>query len=141
VIENQAEKILLKKAANYFVPADEAHIPDLKEFSVLFDSDINRRAAADSLSRYVKRNGLWIGGTIFVSETAVFFKANAVNARTNTGNKLADIILLQDVTSVEFRKATLTHIVSVTSETGLIVFRCFGAKKVHALLQGLIPGK
>jgi len=132
------ETILLKKSANYFVPADEAHIPDLKEFSLLFDSEINRRAAADSLNRYVKRNGLWIGGTIFISETAIFFKANTVNVKINAGNKLADLILLEDITSIELKKAAVTNIVSVTSDTGLIVFRCFGAKKVQALLQSLI---
>jgi len=138
MINNQTEKILLKKAANYFVPADEAHIPDLKEFGPLFDNDLQRRAAADGLSRYVKRNGLWIGGTIFISETAIFFKGNAINAKINAGNKLADLILLEDITSVEFKKAVVTNIISVTSDKGLIVFRCFGAKKVQALLQSLI---
>ena len=125
---DDSETVILKKAANYFVPANEAIIPDIGQY-FSFET-FNGIAAQKALSDYVKKNGLWIGGTIFLTSSALFFKANSLNAQLNRGNKLADLILLEDILAVHFQKALGSSIITAVSEKNSMSFRCFGAKKV-----------
>ena len=128
------ESVILKKAANYFVPANEAVIPDIFKFfaSEVFDGF----AAHSAVSDYIKTNGLWIGGSIILSQNSLVFKANQANAVLNKGNKLADIILLEDIRILHFEKAFGSSIITAESEEGMLSFRCFGAKKFLQTLSG-----
>ena len=126
-----SEEIIQKKTANYFIPVDQAIIPDISYFS----GDGGQKI----FSNYVKKNGLWIGGAVYLSSSSIFFKANALNAALNANNPLAASIPLNDIKLLNFKKAIGTSIISVLSETDSLVFRCFGAKNFLLRISEMVP--
>jgi hypothetical protein len=75
--------------------------------------------------------GLWVGGTLTVSEDAIVFGANALNRWLQAG-PLRLKIPMRDVSAVNLRRGVLTKIIEVTyGEPALRTsFRCFGAAEV-----------
>ena len=126
-----SKEVIRKKTANYFIPADQTIIPDISSFSGAGGQKI--------FSNYVKKNGLWIGGAVYLSSSSIFFKANAVNAALDGNNRLAASIRLSDIKLLSFKKAFGTSIISVISETDSLVFRCFGAKNFLMKITETVP--
>jgi hypothetical protein len=75
--------------------------------------------------------GLWVGGTLTVSEDAIVFGANALNRWLQAG-PLPLTIAIGDVSAVNLRRGVLTRIIEVTYGDPALrtSFRCFGAAEV-----------
>lgn len=83
-----------------------------------------------------KLGGLWVGGTLSVSEDAIVFGANALNQWLQAG-PLRLKIPMKDVTAVNLRRGVLTKIIEVTyGDPALLTsFRCFGAAEVADFIR------
>jgi hypothetical protein len=89
-----------------------------------------------AVNRYKKNHaGLWVGGNIIICNDGVTFVANALNRKLHT--ELKDIHIPQNaIKSIQYRFGWFTGIVEVHHESGVFLFRCYGAKKLVAQLNG-----
>jgi hypothetical protein len=83
-----------------------------------------------TLNRYRRRHGgLWVGGRLTLSDTAIQFHPNFVNRALQSG-QLDIAISLHSIESVEVLPGVLTKIIAVRAGGQLTKFRCFGAREV-----------
>jgi hypothetical protein len=78
-----------------------------------------------------KMGGLWVGGTLKVSDDAIVFDANALN-RLFQGGELQLTIPMGKISAVNLRFGILTRIIDVTYGSADLrtSFRCFGAREL-----------
>jgi hypothetical protein len=114
----------IKKLCNAFVPDAEMveDIPTLNKTIV--------DAATGAVDRYKKKHGgLWVGGTVLITDEGVAFAPNGMNIAIH--RYLCPIMIpRQNIESVRREFGWLTGIVIVTHKQGDFRFRCFGAKSV-----------
>lgn len=73
--------------------------------------------------------GLWVGGTVYLTEDAVEFHPNGLNRAVHKDpDSLSVVLPLRGVTSVEVRQGILTPIIDINTAIGTLSVRCFGAK-------------
>ena len=73
--------------------------------------------------------GLWVGGTVYLTEDAVEFHPNGLNRAVHKDpDSLSVVLPLRGVTSVEMRQGILTPIIDINTAIGTLSVRCFGAK-------------
>src|SRR5437867_12043307 len=105
-----------------------AFIPDAPP-SLVLPSDALR--AIDRFSR--KWGGLWVGGSVEISPEGILFSPNSLNKAVHVGLQPVHI-RSQDVLSVRHEFGWFTGIVAVAHTTGEFRFRCYGAKRLAAVL-------
>jgi len=106
-----------------------ALIPDAVPSALVFGP------ALDAVERFrEKYGGLWVGGTIEISNDGLCFSPNALNEAVHVGLKVVNIPFA-DLLSVRREFGWLTGIVVVEHKDGEFRFRCFGAKKIAARIS------
>ena len=112
-------RVISWKYANAFVPDAEMSTGARRMF--LFGG----ASGVDWLRQ--RMGGLWVGGAVTLTEDAVYFGPNAVNAAAHAADT-SQAVALDRVLSVEDRFGWVTRIVDVRSDDGTtLTFRCFGA--------------
>ena len=74
-----------------------------------------------------KQGGLWVGGTVFVSELGVSFTPNSLNQTFHEELQVVDVPA-KDIRKVRHEFGWFTGIVVVEHASGEFRFRCYGAK-------------
>src|SRR5262245_59677681 len=107
----------IRKLANAFIPDAKA-------------SSARPSFARPAVDRFKRRHGgLWVRGTVVVSERGVSFLPNGLNLTLHDG--LATIeVPAQDIQAVRYEFGWVTGIVVVDHAQGELRFRCFGAKRL-----------
>ncbi len=87
------------------------------------------------LGNETQGGGLWVGGSVIVSDDGVSFSANALNRKLHMG--IPDVSISRSaISSVQYRFGWFTGIVEVQFEGGVFIFRCYGAKRLVAQFNG-----
>ncbi len=81
--------------------------------------------------------GVWVGGTVILTEQELTFKANKLNRAIQKG-EMDFAFPLTLVTGAELAGGFGTKIISVHMKGGDFLFRCFGAKKALAKLLSAV---
>ena len=111
----------IRKIANAFIP--HATPSD----AVL----IAARSAIDRFRR--KHGGLWVGGTVSVSQSGVSFAPNVINRAVHVGLEPIHVPA-KDIRAVRHEFGWFTGIVVVEHMHGEFRFRCYGAKRFAATM-------
>jgi hypothetical protein len=95
-------------------------------------SDVLPSAALSAIARFKRKyGGLWVGGTVSISQSGVSFSPNRLNRAVH--DDLAPIdVLAKDIRAVRHEFSWVTGIVVVEHAQGEFRFRCYGAKKLAA---------
>ncbi len=97
------------------------------------DAQIGRALAGSLVATAVEKQGardggLWVGGKAELTATRLRFAANGMNKALHSGgDALRFDVALSAVRHVRLRKAFITHIVDVDTDTGTYSLRCWGA--------------
>ncbi len=108
---------LIRKAANAFMPyaKPSTWVPS---------------SALSAIARFKRKHGgLWVGGTVSVSESGVAFSPNGLNRTLHDDLEPIDV-LAKDIRAVRHEFGWFTGIVVVEHTNGEFRFRCFGAKQL-----------
>ena len=101
--------------------------------------DIVGSGDVDVLARVMKSfekayGGLWVGGKMQLTETAVHLSANVLNRMVQEGT--LDIeIPLELIRNVCNEGGFFTKVIRLDTDAGSVKFRCYGAKEVVALIE------
>jgi hypothetical protein len=89
------------------------------------------------IARYqANYGGLWVGGNLYLTSTALEFKPNALNRALHKG-VMGSTVALHEVQEVIDRFGVVTRIVDVTSNNGTtLTFRCYGARQFADKIRG-----
>lgn len=111
-----------------------AFIPDATPSEIL---PIAALGAIDRFRR--KHGGLWVGGTISVSQSGIAFVPNGLNRAVHAG--LEPIrVPAEDIRAVRHEFGWFTGIVVVEHTRGEFRFRCYGARQFAAAVASCIGG-
>lgn len=112
----------IKKLCNAFVTDAEM----VEDIPILNKKIVD--AATVAVDRYKKKHGgLWVGGTVLITDESVAFAPNGMNIAVH--RDLCPVMIpRQNIESVRREFGWLTGIVVVTHKEGEFRFRCFGAK-------------
>ena len=114
--------ISIRKVAN-------ALIPDAVTSALVFGP------ALEAVERgREKYGGLWVGGTLDISNDGLSFSPNLLNEAVHVGLEVVNIPFA-DILSVRREFGWVTGIVVVEHKGGEFRFRCFGAKKIAASIS------
>lgn len=106
-----------------------ALIPDATPSGLVFG------AALAECERWKKKyGGLWVGGSIEISNDGLLFRPNPLNEAVHIGLEPVSIPLV-DIRSVRREFGWGTGIVVVEHKSGEFRFRCFGARTIAALIS------
>jgi hypothetical protein len=106
-----------------------ALIPDATPSALVFGP-----ALAECERWRKKYGGLWVGGSIHISNEGLFFRPNRLNEELHVGLDPVSIPLA-DILSVRREFGWGTGIVVVEHKSGEFRFRCFGARKMAARIS------
>lgn len=111
----------IRKLANAFIP----HATP---------SDVVPAFALSAIDRFKrKRGGLWVGGTVSVSQSGVSFSPNGLNRAFHDGVEPINVPA-KDIRAVRHEFGWFTGIVVVGHIHGEFRFRCYGAKQLVATM-------
>ena len=97
-------------------------------------SDVLPSTALSAVQRFKrKHSGLWVGGTILVTNGGVSFAPNRLNRAFHEDLEPIDVPA-RDIKSVRHEFGWFTGIVVVAHVGGEFRFRCYAAKKLAATL-------
>ncbi len=83
--------------------------------------------------------GLWIGGTLYLTEECVEFHANTINKAVHKNpTALNAFIPLRGIVSVDLRNGVGGQIIDVQTSIGTLSVRCLGAKGFAKKIQAAI---
>jgi len=83
-----------------------------------------------------KHGGLWVGGTVSVSDTGVAFSPNRLNKAVH--ERLEPVnVLAGDMRAVRREFGWITGIVVIEHTQGEFRFRCYGARKLAATIAAI----
>ena len=92
------------------------------------------------LERYRQSyGGLWVGGRVTLTESALEFAPNAMN-RGVTRGELDVRIPLRDVTAVTVEFGVATKIIVIESPARTFKIRCYGAEKLAEHIRAAMSG-
>jgi len=80
-----------------------------------------------------KHGGLWVGGTVSVSEGGISFSPNRINRAVHEGLESIHVPA-EDVRAIRREFGWFTGIVVVEHAHGEFRFRCYGAKQLAATM-------
>src|SRR5262245_3238528 len=111
----------IRKLANAFMPAATP-------------SDALPSEALSAAARFKRKHGgLWVGGTVAVTNDGVSFAPNALNRAFHDDLETISV-RADDIRAVRNEFGWFTGIVVITHSGGEFRFRCYGAKKLAATL-------
>lgn len=111
---------MISKLANKFVPDAEMSAGARSLFP------LGSASSVDWLRG--RMGGLWVGGSVTLTEDTLTFSPNGMNAAAHDRDTSAGVSL-ERVVDVTDRFGWVTRIVDVHTDMGeLFTFRCFGAK-------------
>ena len=88
-----------------------------------------------------KKGGLWVGGTVSVSEGGVSFSPNGLNRILHADLEPINVAA-EDIRAVRHQFGWFTGIVVVDHTHGEFRFRCFGAKQLAvSMAASFCPAK
>lgn len=91
-------------------------------------------AALPAIYRFKRKyGGLWVGGTVSVSQSGVSFSPNWVNRKVH-GHLEPINVPAEDIRAVRREFGWFTGIVVVEHAHGEFRFRCYGAKRLAATM-------
>jgi hypothetical protein len=97
-------------------------------------SDIVPAAALSAIDRFKRRHGgLWVGGTVSVSQHGVSFSPNRLNQAFHEGLEPINVHA-NDIRVVKHEFGWFSGIVVVEHAHGEFRFRCYGAKQLAATM-------
>ena len=109
----------IRKLANAFVPN-------------AMPSDVIPADALGAMTRFKRKHGgLWVGGTVTVSQAGITFAPNGLNRFVHDGLEPLNVPG-RDIRAVRHEFGWLTGIVVVEHAHGQFRFRCYGAKRLAA---------
>ena len=111
----------VRKLANAFFP--DATPSEIVPADALWAIDRFRR----------KHGGLWVGGTVAVSQAGISFSPNGLNKVFHEGLEPIGVPA-KDVRAVRYEFGWFTGIVVVEHVRGEFRFRCYGAKNLAATM-------
>lgn len=128
------EKVVKSKLVNFLVADVEVDYEGVGDFYDATGSG-NVGALAGVLEGFKEvYGGLWVGGKMTLTNTAVYLNANAMNRMVQDGT--LDIrVPLGMIRKVTLEGGFITKIVCLDTDAGSILFRCYGAKDVVALIE------
>jgi hypothetical protein len=130
-------QILKSKWVNFLVADAEVKYDTVDDlYSIAGAGNVN--ALSGVLGAFKKAyGGLWVGGKMELTQTAVRLSANAMNRLIQDGT--LDIELpLALVRKVSVEGWFVMKIVRLDTDDGSVKFRCYGAKEVAALIEKTI---
>jgi hypothetical protein len=83
--------------------------------------------------------GLWVGGRVTLTESALEFAPNAMN-RSVTRGELDVRIPLTDITAVTVEFGVVTKIIAIESPARTFRVRCYGADKFAERIRAAMSG-
>jgi hypothetical protein len=111
----------IRKLANAFIPNATP-------------SDVVPAAALSAIDRFKRRHGgLWVGGTVSVSQCGISFAPNRLNQAFHEVLEPINV-LANDIRAVKHEFGWFTGIVVVEHAHGEFRFRCYGAKQLAATM-------
>lgn len=111
----------VRKLANAFFP--DATPSEIVPADALWAIDRFRR----------KHGGLWVGGTVAVSQAGIAFSPNSLNEVFHEGLEPVSVPA-KEVRAVRYEFGWFTGIVVVEHVRGEFRFRCYGAKHLAATM-------
>ena len=119
--DNAMSTSTILKLANAFIPHATA-------------SEVLPAFALSAVDRFKRKHGgLWVGGTLSVSQSGVSFKPNGLNRVVHEGLEPINV-LGNEIRAVRYEFGWVTGIVVVQHSHGEFRFRCYGAKKFAATM-------
>jgi len=80
--------------------------------------------------------GLWVGGTVYLTEDALEFHPNGLNRVVHKDPESLSVVLpMRGITSVEMRQGMITQIIDIKTAIGTLSVRCFGAKALAQKIE------
>ncbi|RON13666.1 hypothetical protein [Pseudomonas frederiksbergensis] len=129
-----AEEILKSKLVNFLVADAQVNYDGVSDLYDVAGSGVVE-ALADVLEGFKEAyGGLWVGGKMLVTQTAVRLSANAMNRLVQEGTLDIEVPLAL-VRKVSIEGGFVTKIVRLDTDAGSVKFRCFGAKDVASLIE------
>jgi hypothetical protein len=121
-------RVIISKAANFLV--EDAALRD-RALGPAFDLlDISTKPVQLVLAAFRQYyGGLWVGGRVTLTETAVSLTPNALNRSVHQDLDAIELPLAM-ITSVEVQFGWVTKIIALGTPTHLVKLRCFGAHKL-----------
>jgi hypothetical protein len=111
----------IRKLANAFIPNATP-------------SDVVPAAALSAIDRFKRTHGgLWVGGTVSVSQCGISFSPNRLNQAFHEVLEPINV-LANDIRAVKHEFGWFTGIVVVEHAHGEFRFRCYGAKQLAATM-------
>jgi hypothetical protein len=128
------EKIVKSKLVNFLVADAQVNYDNVSDLYEVAGSGVVD-ALADVLEAFKEAyGGLWVGGKMELTQTAVRLSANAMNRVVQEGTLDIEIPLAL-VRKVSIEGGFVTKIVRLDTDAGSVKFRCFGAKDVASLIE------
>src|ERR1700759_5419900 len=135
------EKILVAKVANALVETAQINLaPGVATAIAVAAPDI-MHVVEPVIERFQKHfGGLWVGGKVTLSTTALRFAPNSMNRAVQSGD--LDILLpLSEIVNVTVVPAVLTNIVLVRTQAATLQLRCWGSQAfADAVEAAMTPG-
>ena len=85
--------------------------------------------------------GLWVGGTVYLTDSAVEFHPNGLNRAVHKDPDALSVVLpLRSITAIDTRFGVMTKIIDIKTAIGTLSVRCYGAesfaKKIETARTG-----
>jgi len=97
-------------------------------------SEVVPAVALSAIDRFKRKHGgLWVGGTVAVSQAGVSFSPNGLNQAFHEGLEPISVPA-HDVRAVRYEFGWFTGIVVIEHVRGEFRFRCYGAKHLAATM-------
>jgi hypothetical protein len=129
IISDMSDKVIVTRIANALI--DDA---ELSSVPIPHKSTVTRVLGAFKQTH----GGLWVGGRVTLTESAVEFSANSIN-RSVTKGQLDVRIPLTEITSVTVEFGVVTKIIAIESPAMTFKVRCYGAEKLAEQIKAAIP--
>jgi hypothetical protein len=130
-------RVITSKAANFLV--EDAALRD-RAIGPVFDLlDVSLKPVELVLAGFRRQyGGLWVGGRVELSETAVSLAPNVLNRAVH--QQLSSIeVPLAMVTSVEVLPGFVTKIIALGTPTHVVKLRCYGAPALADQIRAQLP--
>jgi hypothetical protein len=122
---------IARKTVNAFFPEAEAAI--LIRFASALIGEMNH--APDPLELVKKTlGGLWVGGTLVVTDEDIRFQPNLANKLAHGGDVSVQVPM-KEVRGAKSRFGVITRIVDIETTAGTFSVRCYGADALAAAIQ------
>ncbi|CAI8796552.1 MULTISPECIES: hypothetical protein [Pseudomonas] len=132
-----SEKIVKSKLVNFLVADVEVNYEEVGEFYDAVGAG-NVDVVAGVMESFKQAyGGLWVGGKMVLTKTAVHLNANALNRMVQDGTLDIEIPIGM-IRAVANEGGFFTKIIRLDTDAGSVKFRCYGAKEVVALIERMI---